>query len=46
MDMSVVQRICRFDREQWGRLIIGVSGAVIGNAVIIAIGVQLFQSAS
>jgi hypothetical protein len=46
MDMSVVQWIRRFDREQWARLVIGVSGAVIGNAVIIAIGVQLFQSAS
>jgi hypothetical protein len=44
--MSVVQWIRRVDREQWARLIVGVSGAFIGNGVIVAIGVQLFQSAT
>jgi hypothetical protein len=42
MDMSVIQRIRRLDREQWNRLLIGVSGTIIGNSVIFAIGVLLF----
>jgi hypothetical protein len=41
--MSVIQRIRRIDREQYYRLFIGMSGTVIGNSVIVAIGLQLFH---
>jgi len=44
--MNVLQWIRRVDREQWSRVVIGVSGTIIGNCVIAAIGVQLFQWAS
>jgi hypothetical protein len=43
--MSMVQRIRHLDHERWNRLLIGVGGSVIGNSILIAIGVLLFHAA-